>query len=234
MRKLMLALSLAVLALPMLACMTVNTTVNEDGSGLWEMGLNMSALETLGATEEDMTSTLPGGEEMFTDPESGVSLLSETREIDGEQWIFFAAAVPDLEGWEALNGLLNESGSDITASAGLGEDTTATEEGETADTGLVPTVTISDGLIRVEYPNTASTEEDPTASDDSLTSPESMAFFQMMGLAEIKIVYNITLPGEITDAGEGEIDAETNTVTYTFDMSSDPNAGPVYAEATIK
>lgn len=255
--------SLIIIALLMLVALLggcinlqVNTTVNEDGSGTYEIGFYFDdssmamfgpMMEGLGGGEGmegmegldmglDANSAvdLPLGEgETFTDEASGISATGEARDIDGQQWAFVVVNVPNAEAWLALPDVLDRI--DTSSEEDMSEDT-ASEDMMTEDLGMealsdnefVPLVNFTDGKVKVTY-----LFEAPEVPD--MSTLEGMEGMEgMEGLGDLSMffdpteLFNITMSVTLpNDASDHNGElVESNKVDWLLDFSGQIDMDP--------
>lgn len=222
--------------------MTVNTAVNEDGSGTWELGFyfDPSAMEgfggAMGGETEELDMDIAGGafgenmDQTITDEDSGITFSSETRTLnETEEWVFIMADIPNAEAWGQLEAA-SASMEGLSVDQALGDMGmgAATDTEETPSPIFYPVVTIDGEDVRVEVTGVAPAET-MDMGEDAGDMSAMMGFFDLNDI--FQVTYNITLP-TVSDTN-GELDAETNTATFPVDWSS---AEPLnfYAEGSLK
>ncbi len=223
--------------------MTVNTIVNPDGSGQWELGIYIdeSFMEGLGEfsdgdTSFDLTDGVFGEDmsETISDEESGITFSAETRLLnDTEQWFFIVANVPNVEAWAHLK-TATENIDALSVDDALGggmsfEDPVEEETDESDEMFAYPIVTLDGDSVRVELSGPAPADTLDLGDDSEEADMFSMGFFDMSSI--FRLSYSIQLP-EVTDTN-GELDATTNTATWQVDWSSTEPL-EIYAEGLLK
>jgi hypothetical protein len=195
----------------MSSCIKYVSTVNEDGSGTWEIALLLSAdalisLDELGYStdnNDEIIARMLGGESI-TDEQSGIVFTAEERLQNGSYWIYVTAQVNSPEDWAEIASayertLPNEDIDSITSSL------------------LKPHITIDGDNIRVEVDLTF----------DEPESPDNFGNFNTFVQYSVEFI----LPGELVDHN-GTIDSLTGNPVWVISGDSQEDAH-FFAESRI-
>lgn len=205
-------------------CIKAVMRVNPDGSGTFEIGMNMSvqslqqASMMSGETDtEDLDEivALLNAEEPMVDEETGIAISAEERLQNGSIWTYIIMSVPDIDAWEHVE----------EAGKRLFPEEDSEDAGNPADPSniiAIPTVTVDGSTVRVEL--TVPSQFDAEAMEDD---PFGMA--AAMG-AIIQMSYEIEMPGTLGEHN-GQIDSLTGNPVWLINPLS-PEDLEIMVEST--
>ena len=203
---------LIVVAILMTGCVKLVTTVNEDGSGTWEIAILFSQDALLAGAESgtvtdtsDALFSLLSGESI-TDEPSDIVFIAEERLRNGHNWIYVTGTINSIEGWAEVGDAFERV---------FPEDDSSTLTLNTAS----PNVTISDGIIRVEVNLIADEAQGTDAGNDPFSS-------------FVQTSFEFSLPGELIDHN-GTIDPLTGNPVWVISGDSQEDAH-FFAESRIE
>ncbi|MGB7342324.1 MAG: hypothetical protein WBC91_25725 [Phototrophicaceae bacterium] len=211
MRKFFLVCLLIMTSVFTTGCIKSVMRFNPDGSGTLEIGFNLSvqALEEAGDVSEgevelDEFASVMLNDEEIIDDKTGIGLSAEERLENGSIWSYIIFSIPDAESWQyidiASERLLPESDED---------DNDPTSPDNLAQ---IPTITVTDSSIRVEFTVPSTVDPDERPEDD----PFGMA--AIMG-AFVQLSYEIEMPGTLIEHN-GQIDTLTGNPVWIVDLTS--------------
>lgn len=224
MRKLFLIFMLVMTSVFTTGCIKSVLRFNPDGSGTIEIGLNLSiqALEEAGELSEGEVEVDEFTEVMLNDGEviddkTGIGLSAEERLENGSIWTYIILSVPDADSWQYL---------DIAAERLIPEDDSDDDDPTNPNNlAQIPTITVTDSTIRVEFTVPAPADPDDRAEDDPFGMEAVLGAFMQLS-------YEVDMPGTLIEHN-GQIDTLTGNPIWLIDMTSTQEI-EIFVESTLE
>ncbi|MGJ3241203.1 MAG: hypothetical protein ACFE0Q_21020 [Anaerolineae bacterium] len=215
MKRVVLSVIWLMIAIITTGCMKAVMRFEPDGSGQFEIGLNLSLqdLEEVdgmsdegGSDDFDAITPLINSDTAIVDEKTGISVSAEERLENGSIWTYIIFEVATIDQWRMIDTATNRifpSDDDASSDGAPDPSTLAT----------MPTVTLDGSTLRVELTVPSSVDPDIEPEDDPFGIATIMEAF-------VQVSYEIEMPGTLGEHN-GQIDSLTGNPVWLIDLNSE-------------